>query len=157
MSDLQINQEATQMLRAFGDNSVPMISFCDPVVTVLDNSTCTVVVPYGEKTKNHLNCLYFGALHVGSDCSGGMLALYHIQLSGKPISLIFKDSHAHFLKRAEGDTHFACHDGQAIQEAVSKTIATGERVQIPINITATVPTKMGDEPVARFELTLSMK
>lgn len=157
MSDLAINKEATQMLRTFGENNVPMISFCEPLVTNIDNSTCTVVIPYGANTKNHLNCLYFGALHVGSDCAGGLLAMHHIQTSGKPLSLIFKSTTAQFLKRAEGDTHFTCNDGLAIQQAISKVAETGERVQVPLNISATVPTKLGNEPVATFELTLSIK
>jgi hypothetical protein len=35
--------------------------------------------------------------------------------------------------------------------------ASGERVTLPVAVTATVPDKYGDEPVARFTLGLSVK
>ena len=50
-----------------------------------------------------------------------------------------------------------CKEGPAIQAAVEAATASGERVSIPLKITATVPSKFGDEPVAQFVLTLSVK
>jgi hypothetical protein len=52
---------------------------------------------------------------------------------------LFKDFDAKFLKRAEGDTHFTCNDGDKVRAAVDEAIATGERVNIPLKIVATVP------------------
>ena len=34
---------------------------------------------------------------------------------------------------------------------------TGERVTLPVEVVATVPSRYGEEPVARFRLDLSMK
>ena len=100
--------------------------------------------------------MYFGALSVGADVTGGFLAMKFIQKSKSKISLIFKDFHAEFLKRAEGDVHFNCEDGLAIQKLVEITEQTGKRQNLPLNITATVPT-ISNEPVAKFILTLSLK
>ncbi len=80
-----------------------------------------------------------------------------IQRRKLKISLIFKDFQAEFLKRAEGDTHFTCWDGKAIQEGLDKAASTGERQNVTLPIIATVPSKTGAEPVARFVLTLSLK
>ena len=38
-----------------------------------------------------------------------------------------------------------------------KAIETGERVNLPVPVTATVPSVFGDEPVAEFVITLSVK
>ena len=70
--------------------------------------------------------------------------------------MIFKDYHADFLKRAEGDVHFICEDGIAIQNLVHEAEKTGARQNLPVHIVATVP-KISSEPVAKFVLTLSIK
>jgi hypothetical protein len=100
--------------------------------------------------------MYFGVLSVGADVTGGFLAMKLIQASKSKIALIFKDFHADFLKRAEGDVHFVCEDGIAIQNLVNTAEETGERQNLPVNIIATVP-EISDEPVAKFVLTLSIK
>jgi hypothetical protein len=38
-----------------------------------------------------------------------------------------------------------------------RTLESGEREEATVHVVATVPSKLGDEPVARFELTLSLK
>ncbi len=73
------------------------------------------------------------------------------------VSFIFKDFKAEFLKRAEGDVHFANEDGPVIQELLRRALGSGEREEAKVHVTATVPRKRGGEPVARFELTLSLK
>ena len=100
--------------------------------------------------------MYFGALAVGADVTGGFLAMDPIVESGRNIHLIFKDFKADFLKRPEGDVHFYCNDGLVIRELVNKAIETGERHNYKMNIEAAVP-KLSDDIVARFELTLSLK
>ena len=88
--------------------------------------------------------------------AGGFLAMKYIRASQSNISLIFKDFHADFLKRAEGDVHFKCTDGFAIRELVQKSEKSGKRENMPVHISATVPSH-SVEPVAKFILTLSIK
>jgi hypothetical protein len=73
------------------------------------------------------------------------------------VSFIFKDIKGEFLKRAEGAVHFTNNDGRLIQDLVGRVLASGEREEATVRVIATVPEKLGDEPVARFELTLSVK
>ena len=80
-----------------------------------------------------------------------------IRKTGDQVSLVFKDFKAEFLKRAEGDTVFTCTQGQQIRELVHKALELDDRVEMAVNVVATVPSKSGDEPVARFVLTLSLK
>ena len=69
----------------------------------------------------------------------------------------FKDLKCDFYKRSEGNVHFICNEGKAIESAVEQTIQSGERVNLPVSVIATVPDKFGNEPVAKFTITLSMK
>ena len=122
----------------------------------ISDTQLEVKIKLNRRTKNHLSSMYFGVLSVGADITCGFLAMKLISKSQSRISLIFKDFHADFLKRAEGDVHFICEDGLAIQNLVEVTEQTGERQNLPVQITATVPT-ISNEPVAKFILTLSLK
>lgn len=145
------------MISLFSFFKIPLIFFCRPKVLELTDSGCKVMIPYGRKTKNHLNSIYFGVLAVGADVTGGLIAMNEIYKSGKNVALSFKDFKADFLKRAEGDTIFTCDQGKEIKAFVKDVIASGERANFPLKIVATTPKKLGDEPVATFELTLSLK
>jgi len=80
-----------------------------------------------------------------------------IEASGRRVSLIFKDVHARFFQRAEGDVLFSCEDGAAVEALVLRAIASGEPEELPVRIVARVPEKLGEEPAAEFQLTLSLK
>lgn len=157
MSIISKQVKATWYLRYFGWKKVPLIFYCRPSVVELSREKAIVKIPFKRRNKNHLKSMYFGVLAVGADVAGGLLAMDQIRRSKKKISLVFKDFRADFLKRPEGDTLFTCNDGFAIEKLVQEAIETGERVNIPLKITATVPTIFGDEPVADFVLTLSLK
>ena len=101
--------------------------------------------------------MYFGALCAGADLAGALMAMRRIDASGARVSLIFKDVSAQFHKRAEGDVRFSCEDGAAIGDLVRRAVESGQREELPVSIVATVPDKLGDEPVASFVLTLSIK
>lgn len=147
----------TFYLRAFGLLKVPVLFFISPTVEELSATRCMVRVPLNKRTKNHLNSMYFGVLAAGADCAGGLIAMRQIQDEGDLVSLVFKDFQANFLKRAEGDTLFTCEDGEAIRKLVQKATESGERESMPVRVVATVPSKLGNEPVAEFTLTLSLK
>ena len=101
--------------------------------------------------------MYIGVLTVGADLSSAILALNLIKKSKTKIIPIFKDLKADFLKRAEGDVHFVCNEGEKINKMIEKEINKKIRVNQLINVIAYVPEKLGDEPVAKFSLTLSIK
>ena len=48
-------------------------------------------------------------------------------------------------------------DGAAIDQAIQQAVDKGERINLPINITAMVSQDSEKDPVANFRLTLSMK
>ena len=101
--------------------------------------------------------MYIGVLTVGADLSSAILALNHIKKSKVKIIPIFKDLKAEFIKRAEGDVHFVCNEGKKIDSMIEEVINKNIRVNKLINVIAYVPDKLGDDPVAKFSLTLSIK
>ncbi len=146
----------TWLIRLFGLSKVAMIYYCRPKVISVSENSLEIKIPLNRRTKNHINSMYFGALSIGADITGGFLAMPHIQKSKRKIILVFKDFNAQFLKRAESDVHFICKDGQAVSDLVGQAIQTGERQNYKLSIIAKTP-KISDEIVATFDLTLSIK
>ena len=149
--------KTTLFLKFFGFLKVPMIFYCNPKVVKISEESVEIKISLKRKTKNHVGSMYFGALSVGADVTGGAIALGLIKKSKHKINLLFKDFKADFLKRAEGDVHFVCNDGLLISDMIKETEISKKRVNKPINIIAYVPKKLNNEPVAKFVLTLSLK
>ena len=149
--------QTNRTLWALGFFKIPLIFFCRPKIHELNDEKCVVRIPCKRRVKNHVHSMYIGALTIGADLAGGFLTMRHIEKTGKKIILIFKDVHADYLKLVEGDAYFTCNDGLKVQEAVRAAADTGERQNVPVNITVTVPSHLGDEPAAQYTLTLSIK
>lgn len=147
----------TLALRAFGLFQVPLIYYVRPSVVRLNDDEAVVRIPLGYRTRNHLKSMYFGTLAVGADCAGGLLAFHLIKKAKAKISVVFKAFRADFHKRPTGDVHFTCRDGARIRKQIRETLKGGKRTNQSIVITATTPKISGSEPVATFELTLSLK
>lgn len=147
----------TALVRIFGFTKIPLLWFIKPVVTFMDDEKCVVKIPLKRRTKNHLNSMYFGVLAAGADCAGGLFAMKHIMQSKQKVSLSFAEFNAKFHKRAEGDTYFTCTQGKEVKAFVEKILSQEEREEMPLEIVATCPDKLGDEPVATFTLMLSLK
>jgi len=136
---------------------IPSLLFVGARVMRLDEEGCAVRIPLGLRTRNHLGSVYVGVLCAGADLASGLNAAWLIFTRHRGVKLAFKDLHADFLKRADGDVVFTSRSGGRVREAVERADATGERVTIPVEVVATVPDRYGDEPVARFTLGLSLK
>ena len=115
----------TLFIRYFGLTKVPMIFYCRPKVIKISSDSVTVKIPLLRRNKNHVGSMYLGALSVGADITSAMLALELIKESKRKIIPIFKDFHADYYKRAEGDVHFVCDEGKKIRNAfISMSTAT---------------------------------
>ena len=134
-----------------------MIGYCRPRVVNVSDTEVVLSIPLNRRTRNHVGSMYIGAMTVGVDFVTGLTAMTSIKKSKKNIVLIFKDLKSSFIKRAEGETLFTCNHTKEIAAAVKKVVDSKQRVNIEVPIIATVPEKFGDEPVAEFTITLSMK
>jgi len=147
----------TLWVRGWALRNVFLLWFVRPSIVGLSDDRCEVVIPLNWRTRRHdIHAMYLGVLVMGADVAAGLIAFNLITRSKRPVSFLFKDVKGEFLKRAEDDVHFVCEEGAAIRDLVGRAMATDERQETTVHITATVPTKLA-EPVARFALTLSVK
>ena len=147
----------TLWVRAWSLRNVFLLFAVAPKVIELSDRRCEIVVPLNWRTRRRdIHAMYLGTLCMGADVAGGLIAFSIVGRSKQRVSFIFKDLKADFLKRAEDDVYFVCEEGEKISDLIARTMSTGERQEATVNVVATVPTKL-QEPVARFELTLSLK
>ncbi len=150
-------QKANLVFKLVGLFKIRMLGFVNAKLVEYSPEKTVIKVPLNRKTRNHLGSIYFGALAVGADVTGAWIAFDHLYRSKKNVSIVFKDMKVEFLKRADGDTYFTCLDGPRIVEAFEQTLADGKRKNIAVEVIATVPSKSNEEPIAKFNLTLSMR
>ena len=148
----------TLAVRLWSLRNVFLLWFVKLKVVETDENHCVIRIPLNWRTRrNDIHAMYLGVLCMGADVAAGLIAFDLVRKQKARVSFIFKDIRGEFLKRAEGDVHFTNLDGPVIQDLLRRTLASGEREEATVHVTATVPEKLGDEPVARFELTLSLK
>jgi acyl-coenzyme A thioesterase PaaI-like protein len=150
-------RKANWGLKWFAWRYIPLIGFCSPKIVRLDSSTLEVTMPHSWRTKNHLGSIYFGALAIGADLAGAFLVFSKAKARGVNANFAFKDVQGQFLKRPEAQVHFTSHDGDVIDTMIDESLATGERINKPVSVVVTCPSLYGDEPMASFTLTLSVK
>lgn len=150
-------RKANWFLKLFAWRYIPLIGFCSPKIIRMDEKTVEVTMPHKWRTKNHLGSIYFGALAIGADLAGAFLVFTKAKARGVNANFAFKDVEGKFLKRPEGRVHFISHDGDVIDQMLDESIATGERINRPVSVMVTCPEKNGDDVMASFTLTLSIK
>ncbi|ELR67639.1 hypothetical protein C942_01569 [Photobacterium marinum] len=149
--------QANKLLKRFAQEKVKLIDYCEPEIVEISDEHLSLKIPLNDKTKNHLESMYFGALAIGADVAAGLLAMEMAGHSGMDVSLAFKSVQGEFFRRPEADVVFSCYQGSMIREMLDRSCMTGERINEPVSITVTCPDKDGNEPVASFSLTLSLK
>lgn len=148
----------TALVRLWSLRNVFFLWLAAPKVLELSPDRCVIRVPLNWRTRRRdIHAMYLGTLCMGADVAAGLIAFHIVRERRLNVSFVFKDLKAEFLKRAEGAVHFTNNDGRVVQELMERTLQTGERQEATVNVVATVPSKLGDEPVARFALTLSLK
>ena len=148
----------TTMVRLWSLRNVFLLWLIRPSILELTDDRCVVRVPLNWRTRRRdIHAMYLGTLCMGADVAAGLISFKLVMDRKLNMSFVFKDIRGEFLKRADGDVVFTNDDGPMIQAMVAKAMETGERQESTVHVVATVPAKYGDEPVARFELTLSLK
>lgn len=148
----------TTMVRLWSLQNVFLLWLIGPKVVELTDDRCVIKVPLNWRTRRRdIRAMYLGTLCMGADVAAGLIAFKIVKERKERVSFIFKDIRGEFLKRAEGDVLFTNDDGAIVQDLIRRAMETGERQEATVRVTATVPEKLGNDPVATFELTLSIK
>lgn len=87
-------------------------------------------VKHGWKNQNPFNSMYFAVQAMAAELSTGALVMRKIAESGEKISMLVANNNSSFTKKATGRIFFECVDGALLDEAIKKTIDTGEGVTV---------------------------
>lgn len=148
----------TAMVRLWSLQNVFFLWLASPRIVELTDERCVVRIPLNWRTRRRdIHAMYLGTLCMGADVAAGLIAFKLVRERKLRVNFLFKDMKAEFLKRAEGPVFFTNNEGRLVQDLLQRALETGERQEATVPVIATVPSKFGDEPVARFTLTLSLK
>jgi len=135
----------------------PIIAFCKPSIMLLTDQECQLKIPLDNNTKSHVGSVGFGALAVGADCTGGVLAWYIISKLNQKVDFCFTVANIIFVKKATSDVIFSCKDGDAIATAIAQASIGKEKINVPIQVIAEIITKDGLQTAATFAMNLSLR
>lgn len=105
---------------------LPSAYFCGVRTKHIDNDKCIVTVKHKWINQNPFKSMFWAVQGMAAEFSTGALMIGKIQDSGKKISMLVTTNNAIFTKKATGRITFTCNDGKGIDEAIKKTVATGE-------------------------------
>ena len=95
-------------------------------VKSLSPESCSTTVKHKWINQNPFKSMFWAVQGMAAELATGALVIAHIQKSGKKISMLVANNNATFTKKATGRITFVCQDGDAIQKAIDKAVATGE-------------------------------
>ncbi|SDR65536.1 DUF4442 domain-containing protein [Christiangramia echinicola] len=113
-------------LNSFLMLKLPSAWLCGVRVKHIDATECAVGVKHKWINQNPFNSMYFAVQAMAAELSTGALVMNKIQASNKKISMLVAQNKAEFTKKATGKIRFTCFDGNKVNEALQKTIETGE-------------------------------
>jgi hypothetical protein len=133
---------------------LPSAFLCGVRLKELDNSKTIVTVTYRWINQNPFNSMYFAVQSMAAELTTGALVIKKIKESGKQISMLVTNHNGTFSKKAVGKITFSCTDGHMLDEALKRTIETGEGQTI---LMKSVGINEHNEPVSAYEFEWSVK
>ncbi|MGS2739952.1 DUF4442 domain-containing protein [Sinomicrobium sp. M5D2P17] len=113
-------------LNTFTMFKLPSAWFCGVRVRHMNEKSCVVTVRHRWINQNPFNSMFWAVQGMAAELSTGAMVMSKIQATGKKISMLVANNNANFSKKAKGRITFTCNDGQLIEEALHRTIETGE-------------------------------
>jgi hypothetical protein len=95
-------------------------------VKSLSADKCEATVRHKWFNQNPFNSMYFAVQAMAAELTTGALVMMKIKMSKRNISMLVANNKSNFSKKATGLITFTCSDGLLIDEAIQKTISTGE-------------------------------
>lgn len=105
---------------------LPSAWLCGVRVRSISNTSCTTTVTHKWINQNPFNSMFWAVQGMAAELSTGTMVIAQIKNSGKKISMLVANNKASFTKKATGKITFICDDGHKIDEAIAKTVETGE-------------------------------
>lgn len=105
---------------------LPSAYFTGVRVKSISENTCITTVKLRWINQNPFNSMFWAVQGMAAELSTGAMVLAKIKESGKNISMLVANNKASFSKKAKGRIMYSCTDGALINQAIEKTISTGE-------------------------------
>ncbi|WP_111708110.1 DUF4442 domain-containing protein [Lutibacter citreus] len=105
---------------------LPAAFICGVRLKKLDEKKAIATVKYRWINQNPFNSMYFAVQSMAAELTTGAIVIKKIKESGKKISMLVTNHNGNFTKKAIGKISFTCNDGELIDEALSKTVKTGD-------------------------------
>ena len=141
---------------ALVEQQLPAAHFCGVRVSDITATTCRVTISHQHANQNPFGSIYFAALAMAAELSTGAMVIRAVHTAAEPVSMLVLNQNAHFSKKARGDIHFDCTQGDLIAEAIDTTIRTREGVTLWLQSTGY--DEAGDEVASmNFEWTIKVK
>ncbi|WP_396193667.1 DUF4442 domain-containing protein [Flavobacterium sp.] len=105
---------------------LPSAFWCGVRVKSISKQQCVVAVKHRWFNQNPFNSMYFAVQAMAAELTTGALVMMQIKKSGQKISMLVANNNGNFTKKATGRITFTCNDGHLIEEAIQRTINTGE-------------------------------
>ncbi|WP_297333451.1 DUF4442 domain-containing protein [Flavobacterium sp.] len=135
---------------------LPSAYWCGVRVKRINGEACTATVRHKWFNQNPFNSMYFAVQAMAAELTTGALMMYHINRSGKKISMLVANNKAAFTKKAKGRITFTCNQGELAVHAIAQAVATGEGQTLWM--TAEGKDESGDTvSVMEFEWTIKAK
>ncbi len=133
---------------------LPSAYLCGVRLKELNDSKTIVTVTHRWINQNPFNSMYFAVQSMAAELTTGALVIKKIKESGKQISMLVTNHNGTFTKKAVGKIIFTCADGHLLDEALSRTIETGEGQTI---LMKSVGINEKGEQVSAYEFEWSVK
>ena len=113
-------------INTFNLFKLPSVFLTGVRVKTIDDNSCTVKVKHRWINQNPFKSMFWAVQGMAAELSTGALVLGKIRDSGKKVSMLVTNNNASLTKKATGRIIFTCKDGHLIDEALKKSIETGE-------------------------------
>lgn len=105
---------------------LPSAWFCGVRVKRIDQKHCTVAVKLKWINQNPFQSMYFAVQAMAAELTTGALVMQGIQDKTQKISMLVSENKSEFLKKAKGNIHFTCEDGDALHNAIDTCIKNSD-------------------------------
>lgn len=133
---------------------LPSALFCGIRVRELSEARCRTRVPFGWRSQNPFQSIYFAAQAMAAELSTGALVMLATGNEEGSFSTLIVESHSRFGKKASQEVIFTCEAGPEVFAAVAEAKASGQPRTITVETVGRLPD--GAE-ASRFTYTWSIK
>ena len=133
---------------------LPLARFAGLRIRDLSPHRCVCSIPYGWRSTNPFQSIYFAAQAMAAEMSTGSLALLATRSAPTSVSMLVTGMEASFSKKASSEARFTCIEGHLIFDAVQQCVESGEGQRVRVE---TVGRDESGDEVSRFTFEWSFK